>query len=58
MPQQIAGLPTWVFIALLIVAAYIAYRWYKHRKATKYAPHITRLEDIDFRTLRDNPPNG
>jgi hypothetical protein len=58
MPGFLANVPLWGWIAIAIVAIVILWKWYKHKKATAYDPHIVRGADVSLVTPRDNPKNG
>jgi len=52
------GLPTWVIVLVGAIVAYLLYKYWKYKKATKYAPNIAHGTSLDFSTPRDNPTNG
>jgi hypothetical protein len=53
MPAFISNLPVWVLVLAGLALAWIGFKYWKYKKATKYAPKIANLEDSDFRTDRD-----
>lgn len=58
MPAFIANLPVWVLVLAGLALVWIGFKYWKYKKATKYAPKVSRLEDSDFRTDRDLRTKG
>jgi type III secretory pathway component EscV len=50
----ISGLPVWVLILAAIAVGYVAFNWWKKRKAAVNAPKSTLLNNSDVNSLRDN----
>jgi hypothetical protein len=58
MPSFLTGIPFWLLVLGGIIAAYIAWKWVKHRKANPKQMPKAVLTDTNVTTLRDNPKNN
>jgi hypothetical protein len=55
----LSGLPVFWYIVAGIIAGYLLYLYWKHKKATAYKPNIAHGISLGmFTSLRDNPTSG
>ena len=55
----LAGLSMFWYVIAGIIAGYLLYLYWKHKKATAYAPNVAHGIDMGwFTSLRDQPPTG